>query len=83
MIGWGQVHIVGFSLPRKLPILAPKAEREDGGTRLLGAKSNTGILRLRSGLELRVYRAQLFAGGEVACAYGWGVAFDGVDDGSG
>lgn len=25
----------------------------------------------------------LFAGGEVACAYGWGVAFDRVDDGSG
>ena len=27
--------------------------------------------------------ARLFAGGVVACAYGWGVAFYGVDDGSG
>ena len=24
----------------------------------------------------------LFAGGVAACAYGWGVAFDGVDDGA-
>jgi len=49
MIGRAGAHRWIFAA-EKLPTLAPKSRARRWGTRLLGATSNTGILRLRSGL---------------------------------